>query len=159
MKPSLFISHSAEETRKYAHRFAETIFGGTIVCLSGNLGSGKTTFAQGILQAFHAEKPYTSPTFLIMKEYILSSVYIKDRVSKSQSPVRRIIHIDAYRISDKDMLNIGWHEISEDKETLILIEWPEKIQAILPGSAQKIQFEWTEENTRTITVCSSPANE
>lgn len=111
-----------------------------IICLEGDLGAGKTTFAQGILQSLGATGPYTSPTFLIMKEYEIKSKF------------STVYHIDAYRIDSIGMLDLGWDEIVANKKNIIIIEWPEKIETILPPQAMRIKFEYIKENERKISL-------
>ncbi|MFH0930258.1 MAG: tRNA (adenosine(37)-N6)-threonylcarbamoyltransferase complex ATPase subunit type 1 TsaE, partial [Candidatus Moraniibacteriota bacterium] len=68
MKES-FITANSKQTQKLGEILAKELKGGEIICLSGELGSGKTTFAQGVLHGLGAKKPHTSPTFVVMKEY------------------------------------------------------------------------------------------
>jgi tRNA threonylcarbamoyladenosine biosynthesis protein TsaE len=104
-----------------------------IICLSGNLGSGKTTFTQGLLKGLKVKGPYTSPTFVIMKKY-------KDN----------IYHFDAYRVSAIDILNLGWNEIISDFKNIIIVEWAERVKKIIPKNALWIKFKWVNEDKRKI---------
>lgn len=142
-----YITHSAEETKKLAEEFSQTLRGGAVILLDGNLGSGKTTFTQGILEVLGAEKPYTSPTFVIMKEYKLP----KSPLLTTPYSLLTVFHIDTYRIESKDLLDLGWKEILEDKSGIILLEWPDRVRDILPQSATTIHFEHARENARKIT--------
>ena len=63
------ISHSPEQTRRLASRLASLLHGGETICLTGPLGAGKTTFAQGVGQALGVEEPIISPTFTLIREY------------------------------------------------------------------------------------------
>ena len=65
----VFIAKSAQETKKLGELLAKELRGGEIISLTGELGSGKTTFAQGVLRGLGAKGPYTSPTFVVMKKY------------------------------------------------------------------------------------------
>ncbi len=126
------ITESVEETYECARVFAkENVRGGRILCLQGDLGGGKTTFAQGVLQTCGAQGPYTSPTFTIMKEYIIST-----------QEVNKIYHIDAYRIDADDMVELGWYDIISDEKVFVIVEWPEKIQNIIPDRAMYIFCDW-----------------
>jgi tRNA threonylcarbamoyladenosine biosynthesis protein TsaE len=133
-------TYNQKETQLLGEEFAGKLKGGEIICLEGDLGAGKTTFTQGLLRGLEAEGPYTSPTFLIMKEYALL---------KPQS-IRKVYHIDAYRIGAEDLLQLGWEEIVTDKQSVVIIEWPEKVAEILPKEAMKIKLEWVDENERKI---------
>ena len=102
----MVITKSTEETQELGRKIARELKNFRMVCLVGELGSGKTTFAQGFLQELGAEGPYTSPTFLIMKQYHIAH-NIKHKTEKSEM-FHDIYHIDAYRVNEKDILNLGW---------------------------------------------------
>lgn len=137
----LYTTHSAKETQIIARDFSKTLIGGDMILLKGALGSGKTTFVQGILETLGAKKPYTSPTFIIMKTYTLSP--------KNQK-LLTIYHIDAYRIENHDLLALGWEEILNDMHALVLLEWPERVKKILPPHAKMLQFSHKEGDIREI---------
>ncbi len=130
------ITKNAEETKKLGMEIADKFQGGEIICLEGDLGAGKTTFSQGLLQGLGAEGPYTSPTFVVMKEY------------KTKS--RNVYHIDAYRINKEDVLELGWEELVADKSNVIILEWPEKIKKIIPENSLWIKFRHLDKNKREI---------
>lgn len=140
-----YITESAKETMGVAANFTKTLRGGNVVLLDGDLGSGKTTFAQGILEALGAEKPYTSPTFVIMKEYRLPNSQ-----SNVKSQMSKVFHIDTYRVALKDILDLGWKDLLDDTSALILLEWPERVKDILPVDATIVRFEHAGENVRKI---------
>jgi len=141
------ITQNGYETQFIAKKLAQTLKGGEIVCLFGDLGSGKTTFAQGMLEELGAEKPYTSPTFTIIKEYPV--IWKKSDHSTDKF---KIYHLDVYRIKTEDLLNLGWQDFAGKKNTVTIIEWAEKIKDILPKNILRINLEFINENTRTITI-------
>ncbi|QQS61819.1 MAG: tRNA (adenosine(37)-N6)-threonylcarbamoyltransferase complex ATPase subunit type 1 TsaE [Candidatus Moraniibacteriota bacterium] len=143
----LYRTNSVEETKDLAQTFSRTLSGQTLLCLEGGLGSGKTTFTQGILSFFNADPPYTSPTFSLIKEYPLS---------KKKNGISFLYHIDAYRIQSSDILNLGWEEIIQKPETLILLEWPENISSVLNKKALFLSFVWESDSTRSITLPNMP---
>jgi tRNA threonylcarbamoyladenosine biosynthesis protein TsaE len=157
MKSSKYITYSSKETQKLGGLLAKELKGGAIICLSGDLGSGKTTFAQGLLKSLGAEGPYTSPTFLIMKHYRRkirnpkSEIRNKFKIKNLKFKIFDIYHIDAYRVKTKDVLNLGWDEIIADKNNIVIIEWAERICDIIPSDAIWIKFEWKGKNKREIT--------
>jgi tRNA threonylcarbamoyladenosine biosynthesis protein TsaE len=108
----------------------------TIICLSGELGAGKTTFTQGLLKGLKVKGPYTSPTFVIMKHY--------------KNKANNIYHVDAYRVDNNDIINLGWKEIVADDNSVIIIEWADRIKKIIPKGALWVKFEWVDENKRKI---------
>lgn len=150
-------TRSPEETRKLAQMFSQTLHGGDILLLYGNLGSGKTTFAQGILEKFGAKKPYTSPTFLIIKTYSLKPPSgNKNTKNSSFAVVPSIIHhIDAYRVNSPELLRLGWKEIINDANTLTIVEWPENISDILPRKALSVKLLHNKKHTRIISLPAS----
>lgn len=128
------ITKNARETQALGKLLAEELKGGEVICLSGDLGSGKTTFTQGLLKGLKVAGPYTSPTFVIMKKY-----------------KNNIFHFDAYRIEAKDILNLGWKEIAAGKNNVIIVEWADRIKKIIPKDGVWIKFEWIDKHKRKIT--------
>lgn len=117
-----------------------------IVGLSGDLGSGKTTFAKALGAALGIEEQIQSPTFIIQKIYVT-----KD------SRFKKLYHLDLYRIDDPTELRmLRMEEIFNDPANLVLIEWPEKASeneasfSVLPDDMIKITFEFIDETTRKI---------
>lgn len=114
----------------------------TVLLLEGNLGSGKTTFTQGLAQALGVNESVTSPTFIIEKIYKL----------ENDPDFNHLIHIDAYRLESSDEArHLGITELFNDPRNLIVLEWPEKIKEALPVWAKKISFTFISENERDIT--------
>jgi len=115
-----------------------------VVGLEGDLGAGKTAFTKGVAKALGVEGSVTSPTFVIEKIYKLPKLPQYEKFS-------RLIHIDAYRLeSGKELLGIGWEEILKDPQNLILIEWPERVEDVLPKDTKTIQFRFVDENVREV---------
>lgn len=148
-----FITQSNKETQKLGELLAKEIRNGIVVCLSGNLGSGKTTFTQGLLKGLKIKGPYTSPTFVIMKHYHVTHNTkhgIKKGLRVPCSMFHDIYHIDAYRVGSKDILDLGWKEIISDSKNIIIIEWAERVKKIIPKNAIWIKLKWLDENKREI---------
>ena len=121
-----------------------------IICLSGDLGSGKTTFAQGFLKGLGVKGPYTSPTFIVIKHYKRQLACDNKQLTKSKKErsnvkcqMSNIYHIDAYRVNAKDILNLGWKEIISG-DNIALVEWADRIKRIIPRNALWIKFEWVD---------------
>ena len=142
------ISKSLKETNKIAEDFLKEIAKNkndkaVIVGLFGDLGSGKTAFTQEIGKLLQVREVITSPTFVIEKIYQLDG----------KNNFKNLIHIDAYRLdSGKELTSLGFKEISEDSNNLILIEWPERVADILPPDLVKINFKFISENEREIEI-------
>jgi len=133
-----FITTSSIQTKKLGEILAGQLCGGEIICLSGDLGAGKTTFTQGLLKGLKIKGPYTSPTFAIMKHYHHRS--------------HDIYHIDAYRVSAKDLSELGFKDFAGKENSITIIEWPEKIKRLIPTDALWINFKWLTDKERTITI-------
>jgi tRNA threonylcarbamoyladenosine biosynthesis protein TsaE len=116
----------------------------TVVGLKGDLGSGKTTFVKHVATLLGVEGVVTSPTFVIEKIYKLPS-----RIPKQT--FNHLIHIDAYRLSNKAELEVlGWDEIFKNTYNLIFIEWPEQVKGLVPDNAPIIKFSFVDDKTRKI---------
>jgi len=157
----IITTKNSKETRDLGKMLAQEIKNGQVVCLSGELGSGKTTFTQGFLQGLKIKGPYTSPTFVIMKHYKPKTQNPKPKTQSSTPKNLKklratgyellgIYHIDAYRINAKDILNLGWEEIIADSNNIIIVEWAERIKKIIPQNSLWICMEWLNEKERKI---------
>lgn len=134
-----YITNSEEETKEFAKEFAKKLKIGDVVILSGDLGSGKTKFVEGVLSNFGLENEISSPTFTIVNEYK------KDDIN--------IYHFDVYRLEDSDeFYAIGGEEYFE--KGICLIEWGEIIEDALPSKYIKINFKRNieDDNKREINI-------
>lgn len=114
-----------------------------IIAMSGDLGAGKTTLTQEISRELGIKESVVSPTFVIMKIYKTNP---KDSALKS---IKRLVHIDAYRLDgSKELEKIGWKKFSEDKENLIIVEWPENVKDSLNKKTHYIFLKHVDEETR-----------
>ena len=138
-----YLSKSAEETSKIAKDFLDTLKASTkatVLALQGDLGAGKTAFAQEVGKILGVVENMHSPTFVIEKIYAINFTGFK-----------KLIHIDAYRLEkDSELLHLGWEELTREPENLILIEWPENVAGIIPAEAKRIYFKFIDETTREI---------
>ena len=126
-----FISKCEQDTIEFASKIAKKLEKKDIVVLSGELGSGKTKFVQGILKYFGLENEISSPTFTIVNEYTASCFPIYD--------------FDVYRLSDIDeFYAMGGEEYFENG--ICLIEWGEMLEDILPPDYIKITFKKDADN-------------
>ncbi len=117
--------------------------GPAVLALSGDLGSGKTTFMQVVARMLGVTEVVVSPTFVVMKHYVLPT---------ENSVFTDLYHLDAYRIEDEDeMRPLGFSELLALPRALIAIEWAERIASLLPENTTKLSFHITGD-TRTITL-------
>ncbi len=113
-----------------------------VVGLSGDLGVGKTAFVKELAKLLGVGGEITSPTFVIMKSYTIPS----------HAVLRKLTHIDAYRIeSDDEIRVLGFTQLIKDPTRLICIEWPEKIQNLMPADTHMVHFVLNNDGTRDIT--------
>jgi tRNA threonylcarbamoyladenosine biosynthesis protein TsaE len=141
------ITHNNQETKDFGRSLAKKLLPGVTLCLSGDLGAGKTTLTQGILEGLGATGPYTSPTFVIMKEYALPEA--------TPSGIRRVYHVDAYRIEARDIEHLGFEEWCSDPGGLVILEWPERIRELLPEKRMEMMLTLKGESIRKIQVVSA----
>jgi len=132
------VTHSLEETEQIAKDWLVSISDrdeALVVGLSGNLGAGKTAFTKCIAKLLEVNDNVTSPTFVIMKIYSCGSNagneprgFDEQRSERIETPWKRLIHIDAYRLERREELEVlEWEKLVADKNNLILIEWPENV--------------------------------
>ena len=145
-----FITKSPSETQRIAEELIKKLKPNSILALKGNLGSGKTCFTQGLAKALGIKKIITSPTFALLKIYPIKHEAIK---SKHKNKIKKLYHFDLYRLNDeKGLLDLGFEEILEQGDGIIVLEWPERAQKILPKKTININFKFIDENTRMIEI-------
>lgn len=142
-----FITENAEETKRIGQKLATDLISGKglIVALTGDLGSGKTTFVQGFAEELGV-KGIISPTFILLRKYKIENAKYKEK---------NLYHLDLYRLEgnvENEIEGIGVKEAWDDPENIIIIEWAEKIKNIMPKVAKWINFESLGDNRRKITV-------
>lgn len=130
------ISRSIEETKKIAGKIAEKVQKVGLICLFGELGSGKTVFVKGLAQGLGIKEfSIKSPTYTYIREH------------------NHFYHIDLYRLEKIDELL--WHtiqEILEDKRSIVVIEWADRLGDILPKKRITVHMQYLDENSRKITI-------
>ncbi|MDP3003936.1 MAG: tRNA (adenosine(37)-N6)-threonylcarbamoyltransferase complex ATPase subunit type 1 TsaE [Candidatus Azambacteria bacterium] len=139
---------SSEKTKKAGMAFGQ-ILGrkplsnkAFIVALKGDLGSGKTTFIQGLAQGLKVKENILSPTFVIQKDFSLQLKNFKN-----------FYHIDAYRLKNpEELLELGFKDLIDNPENIIVIEWADKIKKLLPREILRIEFKNLGESKRKITI-------
>lgn len=140
-----YISKNENETFDIAKKIAGKAKAGDIFALSGELGSGKTTFVKAFAKALGVKQEITSPTFVLLKQYNLPVAF--------NSKAKFLVHVDCYRMETvEDAHSIGLSEYFGRDDVIILIEWPEKIKEILPPNIINIGFDYLDEYSRSIKV-------
>ena len=134
-----FISHSAEETIRFAEELAKTLKAGDVILYEGDLGAGKTTFTKGLAKALGVSEVVTSPTFALVNEYF------------GKMP---LFHFDLYRInSADDLYAIGFFDYL-DRGGIIVAEWSENIPELEEElkNVIKVRIEKISDNERRIVI-------
>lgn len=129
-----YTSRNETDTLEIAQNIESEKFPNMVICLVGELGSGKTLFVKGFAQALGLDENITSPTFSIVKEYL-----------NGEMP---LYHMDVYRIEEAAS-NMGLEEHFQ-KEGVSIIEWADMISDILPEERLEIEFKVVNENTRVL---------
>mgnify|MGYP004566156147 FL=1 len=122
------------ETVEIAQNLESEKFPNMVICLYGDLGSGKTVFSKAFAQALEIEEPVTSPTFNIIKEY-----------TSGEMP---LYHMDVYRL-DGNVEGLGIEDYFH-KNGIVIIEWADTIQDYLPEERLDIKFKIIDEDSRTL---------
>lgn len=133
-----FISRSGEQTRRVGMRLGALLHTGDVICLVGDLGSGKTTFVQGVASGWGSLDPVTSPSFVLVNIY---------RGSNKQ----RFYHLDAYRLRNA----FEAEELDLDamlERGPLVIEWAERIQEALPNEYLLVKLRWIDSLQRDMLI-------
>lgn len=135
-----FISSSYEQTLRLGVRLGELMVPGDLICLSGELGSGKTVLAQGIGRGWGTSYRVTSPTFTLVNEY--------PRAHDGEI----LYHIDCYRLEKAaDIVTAGLEDIVQQGRTL-MIEWPEQIESLLPLDRLWVGLRYVDDTRRGLRI-------
>lgn len=133
----IYITKSSKETQNLGLNFAKTLGKGNVICLYGELGSGKTTFVQGLAKGLGIKSRIISPTFIMVRSYSLE--------------IMNFYHIDLYRVeSEEDIRGLGIEEIMNDKNNIVTIEWAQNLKSLMPKKRTDIKFYYEKESTRKI---------
>lgn len=129
-----FISRSAEQTRRIGMRLGAWLEPGDVVALEGELGTGKTTFIQGLVQGWGSSDPVTSPTFILVNIY-------------RRGDGARFFHVDAYRLANPHELDT-WDLEGMLEEGPMAVEWADRIRPWLPKDRLTLRLVWLAEEQR-----------
>ncbi len=129
-------TYSELETIEIAQNFESEKFENMVICLNGELGSGKTVFTKGIAQGLGIDEPITSPTYTIIKEYMTGEM--------------PLYHMDVYRL-DGNTTGVGIEEYYS-KGGIVVIEWADTIKDILPKERLEVKFKVVDEDKRILII-------
>jgi len=138
-----FVSHSLDQTLAAGAALGKRLAPGDVICLSGDLGAGKTALMGGIGRGWGALEPINSPTFVLIHEH--------HRAADSV----RLYHLDCYRLSSEaDAASIGLEDLLTGNDVVVM-EWPERVESLLPVERLWIELETLDETTRRLTITGS----
>lgn len=132
------IAKNEQDTANFAGKIASNAKEGDIYCLHGNLGAGKTSFSRAFIQSLTSDTTEVpSPTFTLVQTYDTQNF--------------SIWHFDLYRLEEpEEVYELGWEEALSDN--VLLIEWPEKAETLIPNTAHHIYITIDDDETRTIRI-------
>ena len=133
-------SLTVEQTRKWGKQLGARLRGGDVVALIGDLGAGKTAFAQGVGEALEVTGSMTSPTFTIIHEY----------VAQLKGTQVRLIHMDLYRLQRPEEVEVIGVEDAFVEDAICLIEWPEIAEDYMPEDRLDVEIIGSGEQSREI---------
>ena len=136
-----FFSRSPEQTRRVGSRLGGALRAGDVICLQGELGAGKTTFVQGVAQGWGSVDSVSSPTF------ILVNMYRRADPGKGADTTPLLFHMDAYRLESTPEAE----ELDLDSmlaQGALLIEWPERMNGLIPTERLWVNLEHIDEEER-----------
>ena len=154
------ISKSEKETHKIAGNLAAKIIKGptsprlaglrraSVIALEGELGAGKTTFVKGFAKALGVKVKVKSPTFVLMKKY-----HIPENTRYKILDTKYLFHLDCYRVRDhRDLATLDLRSIFNSPDSIVLIEWPERVSKILPKKLIRVHIDHISKNERKIGI-------
>jgi tRNA threonylcarbamoyladenosine biosynthesis protein TsaE len=137
MKATSQVTHTADETAAVGEQLGAALEAGDVVAVTGELGTGKTCFLQGVARGLGVRVPATSPTFVLINEYL-------GRVT--------VHHVDAYRTQSlSELMDLGLPELF-DEGGVTVIEWADKLEPLLPARTIRVHIEGLGSEPREITI-------
>jgi len=140
-----YLTKSPIQTKKLGKAFAKKILKSkfsqkaVVLGLIGDLGGGKTTFIQGFAKGLGIKEKILSPTFVLMKKFSI--------------PSGVFVHIDCYRIQKpKELLDLGFKKLITNPKNIVVIEWADRINKIMPKGSKILKFKFINRETRRIVL-------
>ncbi len=141
--PLVLLSTSAGQTFDLGAQLGAQVEPGDVLLLHGDLGAGKTTLTQGLLQALGVAGPVHSPTFILVAEY---------EGTTQTGEAMLIRHADLYRLTDPgEVESFGYLDLIEDSAGILIVEWPERAGDHLPERYLLVTLEFAGQDARRLT--------
>lgn len=131
-------TNSPAQTEALGSEIAANLKGGEVIELISDLGGGKTTFTRGMAAGLNTTDPVASPTFTISREYTGGRLHM--------------YHFDFYRLSEAGVIADELHEVVGDESAVVIVEWAEVVQHVLPENRITIRITATDESSRVIDI-------
>lgn len=131
-------SSGVDETRAIARKIASTLKGGEILFFEGPIGAGKTVMVKEIVKTFGVKKTPVSASFSLLKKY--------------KGKKFNLYHADLFRLEEGEMFNLGFEEMLEDQNAVLLVEWPEPAKNFFPKTRLEITVTLLEGDRREIAL-------
>ncbi len=147
------ISHSSAQTQRLGVRLGNLLHGGELILLDGQLGTGKTTFTQGLAQGLGISETVNSPTFTLLKEY-------QGRIRVGQAPTSglALYHFDIYRLDDpEEIVDLGFEDYFYGSGVSV-VEWAEKAGHFWPAERLRIHMKMLNETKRGLLFVATGAH-
>lgn len=142
MSKSHYKSCGPNDTKRLGMTIASQLDGGEVICLYGDLGAGKTTFVNGMVNYYLPETRVLSPTFIIVRHYLIN-----------HNNLRHFLHVDLYRLKNlPEIESLGLEDYLHKSDTIMAIEWPERMKDLLTDKIIEVRFSGIEENERKIKI-------
>lgn len=155
-----YTTNSSQQTKELGRKLAQKFLSkgpqqkALVLGLIGDLGGGKTTLVQGFAEGLGIKQKILSPTFIILRKFEIR----KEGPGRSNEvKFENFYHIDCYRIEQaQEILDLDFKQIISDPKNIVVVEWADRIEEILPKTTLTLKFEIVNHNTREITIINFP---
>ncbi len=135
-----FISRNSDQTHRLGARLGAMLEGGDLITLEGDLGSGKTVFAQGIGEGWGSTSSLISPTFVLIRQH------------ERRADRMKLYHVDLYRLhSEAEAFGFGLEDLVGIPEAVCIVEWADRAPALFPAERLVVGLRWLDDYRRSLT--------
>lgn len=134
-------STSSAETESLGEKIGRRLKGGEVIELISDIGGGKTTFVRGLAKGIGSQDAVSSPTFTVEQQYRAKNLTLH--------------HFDFYRLSEPGVIQHELQEVIDDKRAVVVIEWSDIVQGVLPEQRLVVRIKPTGETSRDVSFAGS----